>query len=68
MLEIAISYVEECHLIMAKYLARVCPKCGDYLGVVIPEPLEPTREIPVEATCSLCGFNLFWKIVTGNRS
>ncbi len=37
------------------------------MGIVIPEPLEPTREIPVDATCSRCGFNLLWKIVTGNR-
>jgi len=52
---------------MDKYLARTCPKCNDYLGVVIPEPLDLTREIPVDATCSRCGFNLLWKIVTGNR-
>jgi len=24
---------------MAKYLYRTCPKCKDYLGVVVPEPL-----------------------------
>ncbi len=52
---------------MDKYLARTCPKCNDYLGVVIPEPLDLTREIPVDAICSRCGFNLLWKIVTGNR-
>ena len=67
MVEIAISYVEECARIMAKYLARICPKCGGYLGVVIPEPKEPTREIPVDAKCLRCGFDLLWKIVTGNR-
>ncbi len=35
---------------MDKYLARTCPKCNDYLGVVIPEPLDLTREIPVDAS------------------
>jgi len=50
---------------MAKYIPHTCPKCGGYLGVIIPDPLEPTSEIPVDATCSRCGFNLLWKIVTG---
>jgi hypothetical protein len=26
---------------MARYLYRTCPKCKDYLGVVVPEPPEP---------------------------
>ncbi len=52
---------------MAKYIPHTCPKCGGYLGVVIPEPLEPTREIPVDATCLRCRYKMLWKIVTGNR-
>jgi len=52
---------------MAKYIPHTCPKCGGYLGVIIPEPQEPTKEIPIDAKCSRCGFNLLWKIFTGNR-
>jgi len=33
---------------MLKYLYRTCPKCGDYLGVVVPDPPEPEREDPIE--------------------
>jgi len=28
---------------MAKYLYRTCPKCKDYLGVVVPDPQEPVK-------------------------
>ncbi len=33
---------------MAKYLYRTCPKCNDYLGVVVPEPPEPVTEVAIE--------------------
>ena len=59
--------VEECPLIMAKYLARICSECGDYLGVVVPEPPEPVEEIPIDATCLRCGYKMLWKVVLGNR-
>ncbi len=32
---------------MAKYLDRTCPKCKDYLGVVVPEPPEPAHRCPL---------------------
>ncbi len=41
---------------MAKYLYRTCPKCKDYLGVVVPEPPEPVTEVPIDAHCLRCGF------------
>ena len=37
------------------------------MGIVIPEPLEPTREIPVDATCLRCDYKMLWKVVLGNR-
>jgi len=52
---------------MAKYLYRTCPKCSDYLGVVVPEPPEPVTEIPIDAHCAVCGFKLDWKVVLGKR-
>jgi len=52
---------------MLKYLYRTCPKCKDYLGVVVREPPEPMREIPIDARCLRCGFYLGWKLVLGNK-
>jgi len=52
---------------MLKYLYRTCPKCKDYLGVVVPDPPEPMREVPIDARCVVCGFKLAWKVVLGKR-
>jgi len=52
---------------MLKYLYRTCPKCGDYLGVVVPDPPEPEREVPIDAHCVVCGFKLGWRLVLGGR-
>lgn len=52
---------------MTRYLARSCPRCGDYLGVVVPQPPEPTREIPIHARCLKCGFKLPWKVIQGTK-
>ena len=52
---------------MAKYLYRSCPKCKDYLGVVVPEPPEPVKEVPIDARCLKCGFKLLWKVILGNK-
>ncbi len=52
---------------MLKYLYRDCPKCGDYLGVVVTDPPESEREIPIDAYCVVCGFELGWKLVLGKR-
>ncbi len=53
---------------MLKYLYRTCPKCKDYLGVVVTDPPEPEREVPIDAHCVVCGFKLGWKLVLGKRS
>jgi len=52
---------------MLKYLYRTCPKCKDYLGVVIRDPPESKREVPIDAHCVVCGFKLDWKVVLGDR-
>ncbi len=52
---------------LAKYLARTCPKCKDYLGVVVRDPPGPKSEIPIDAYCVVCGFKLGWKVVLGGR-
>ena len=48
---------------MTKYLYRECPKCKDYLGVVVRDPPGPKREIPIDAYCVVCGFKLDWKVI-----
>ncbi len=52
---------------MTKYLYRTCPKCKDYLGVVVRDPPGPKREITIDAYCVVCGFKLDWKVVLGGR-
>ena len=52
---------------MLKYLYRTCPKCKDYMGVVVPDSPEPEREVPIDAHCVVCGFNLRWKLVLGKK-
>ncbi len=42
---------------------RTCPKCGDYLGVVVRDPPESKTEVPIDAHCVVCGFKLLRKIV-----
>jgi len=51
---------------MLKYLYRTCPKCGDYLGVIVRDPPEPMKEVPIDAYV-VCGFKLGWKVVLGNK-
>ncbi len=50
---------------MLKYLYRTCPKCKDYLGVVVRDSPGPMSEIPIDAYCVVCGFKLGWKLVLG---
>ncbi len=52
---------------MLKYLYRTCPKCGDYLGVVVRDPPEPVTEVPIDARCLRCGFQLAWEVVQGKN-
>ncbi len=53
---------------MARYLYRTCPKCKDYLGVVVPEPPEPVTEVSIDARCLRCGFKLAWRVIMGGKS
>ena len=52
---------------MLKYLYRTCPKCKDYLGVVVPDPPQSKREVSIDAHCVVCDFKLGWKLVLGKR-
>jgi hypothetical protein len=49
----------------AKYLARPCPKCNGYLGIVVPER---NAKLPVEAINGRCLDRLAWILVRGQAS
>jgi hypothetical protein len=52
---------------VAKYLARTCPNCGDYLGVVVPEDRH-TGERKIDACCLRCGYRVNWTIYAGKEN
>jgi len=52
---------------MTIYLYRSCPKCKDYLGVVVRDPPESKREVTIDAYCCRCGFKLGWRLVLGKK-
>ncbi|MFQ5540120.1 MAG: thermonuclease family protein [Candidatus Binatia bacterium] len=52
---------------MTKYLYRTCPKCKDYPDVVVPDPSESMKLIPINSCCVRCGFKLGWKVVLGQK-
>jgi hypothetical protein len=42
--------------IMAKFIARKCPKCRNYLGLVVNEPPRTGRELLISGYFPLCAF------------
>jgi hypothetical protein len=53
---------------MATYLARSCPRCNSYLGIVLREP---DRNVPVRAVnghCLKCDYRLAWIVINGKRA
>ena len=46
---------------MAKYLARSCPMCRHYMGVVIAEAAGNRRRI--HGLCSGCGYEIDWALL-----
>ena len=53
---------------MPKYLARKCPKCRDYLGVVVNQTPKSNGEYPINAFCAVCGYELKgWRLIAGRK-
>ena len=53
---------------MATYLARPCPRCNGYLGIVLREP---GRNVPVRAVngrCLKCDYRLAWIVIRGKQA
>ncbi|HEU4344216.1 MAG TPA: hypothetical protein VFU31_21880 [Candidatus Binatia bacterium] len=47
---------------MAKYLARTCPMCGGFMGIVIAEPGEDNVR-SVHGHCAACGYEIAWALI-----
>ena len=48
---------------MARYLARSCPRCNGYLGIVLRES---GRTVPLQAVnghCLACGYRMSWIVI-----
>jgi C4-type Zn-finger protein len=53
---------------MAKYIARNCPKCRDYFGVVVSQWPTRDREYLVSGFCTTCGYRLKgWRVILGRK-
>jgi hypothetical protein len=51
--------------LMTIYLARNCPRCGEYFGVVVGKPTLDARKLPVIGSCKHCGYTIHWALVRG---
>jgi len=54
--------------IMARYIARTCPKCRDYFGVVVNHEPKSDGAHPIIAHCAVCGYQLKgWRLIVGRK-
>ncbi len=51
--------------VMARYLARDCPKCGGYMGIVIPPSEGRAVAQEINGLCPQCGYRLAWISIRG---
>lgn len=57
-----------CWAIMAKCIARKCPRCCDYFGVVVNQEPKKHGEHPITAYCEVCGYQLKgWRLIDGRK-
>jgi hypothetical protein len=52
---------------MVKYLARSCPRCRGYLGIVLRKPGRNIALQAINGHCLECGYRLAWILVRGRR-
>ena len=50
---------------MARYLTHTCPRCKDFLGVVVREPSVGRTARSVRGFCLRCRYQLNWKLISG---
>jgi len=53
---------------MARYVARICPRCRDDFGVVVNQTPHSNGERPINAYCTLCGYRLDgWRLIVSRK-
>jgi RNase P subunit RPR2 len=52
---------------MARKIARICPRCNGYLGVVLGERSRKSMTQSVNGSCLVCSHKLAWTLVHGSR-
>jgi hypothetical protein len=50
---------------MSKYLARACPRCSGYLGIVLRAPERTTGVRAICGHCFRCHHRLLWRLIKG---
>jgi hypothetical protein len=53
---------------MARKIARICPRCNGYLGVVLGERARKSMTQSVNGSCLVCSHKLTWTLVHGSLS
>ena len=53
---------------MALYRVKRCPNCRDDFWVTLGNPSPKTKELPITAYCTLCGYALKgWRLIVGGK-
>ena len=50
---------------MARYLAKACPRCDGYVGIVIREPRSKMPLQAVNGRCTRCSYRMAWIVIRG---
>jgi len=53
---------------MAKFLARSCPKCAGYFGVVVSELPHPSPISAVSGWCQRCDYEIAWALIVKTKA
>ena len=53
---------------MARRLARICPRCNGYLGVVVDKPKAQSTSQSITGSCVVCSHKLRWTLFSGLRT
>lgn len=52
---------------MPRNIARICPRCNGYLGVVVGERSRKSTTQSVNGSCIVCSHKMTWTLVHGAR-
>ena len=54
--------------LLARYLARSCPRCNGYVGITIREPRRNVPLQTVNGRCSRYSYRMAWIVIRGKRA